>query len=314
MPFGTSGTTRGYGKTEDYVPHENGYGWAGGSGGSGGGSEENPMKKDEIDRLPILPVRVMPVTQTRDTPPPVQKKTTPNVVNTKKVTDNKQVTKTVIPKNSQKTAQQHTDEILSNNQRTATIDHVRVKEELMYETTQTAMTLSKPFTRTQQIPKQTKTPNSHPDQNKNILNSPVKNAKPSSVFGDTSRPPGGSNPHKGTDYPAPVGTPVFATAPGKVVLAGRSESLGNRVIINHGPSKDGEENIYTLYAHGSKILVKAGQNVNTGDEIMKSGNTGKSTGPHVHYEVIVTKHTPSSEQFYYNNKIRHKPDELKDFF
>ncbi len=115
----------GYGKTEDYVPHENEYGWAGGGAGSGG-SEENPIKKVDIDRLPILPVRMMPVTQTHDTPPPVQEKTTPNVVNTKKVTDNKQVTKTVIPKNLQKTAQQHTDEILSKNQQTATIDHLQV--------------------------------------------------------------------------------------------------------------------------------------------------------------------------------------------
>jgi hypothetical protein len=71
--------------------------------------------------------RVMPVTQTHDTPPPVQEKTTPNVVNTKKVTDNKQVTKTVIPKNLQKTAQQHTDEILSRYRQPEPIDNLWLK-------------------------------------------------------------------------------------------------------------------------------------------------------------------------------------------
>jgi murein DD-endopeptidase MepM/ murein hydrolase activator NlpD len=82
-------------------------------------------------------------------------------------------------------------------------------------------------------------------------------------------PPVGSNPHKGTDYPVPIGTKVVATAAGKVVNAVFSTTHGNRVIIDHGPSKTGEGNVYTLYAHGSKILVKEGQSVKAGEEIMK---------------------------------------------
>ena len=85
------------------------------------------------------------------------------------------------------------------------------------------------------------------------------------------------------------------------------------MIIDHGPSKDGSGNVYTVYAHGSKLLVKTGQEVHTGEEIMESGNTGNSTGPHLHYEVVVTPLKPDQKKFYSDSKIRHAPKDLKNF-
>lgn len=93
-----------------------------------------------------------------------------------------------------------------------------------------------------------------------------------------------------------------------------SDTHGNRVIIDHGPSKTGEGNVYTLYAHGSKILVKNGQIVKVGEEIMKSGNTGSNTtGPHVHYEVIVTKIKVNTQEFFSNYKIRRSPKDIYNY-
>ena len=86
--------------------------------------------------------------------------------------------------------------------------------------------------------------------------------------------------HKGIDIAAPVGTPIFAVAPGVVVKAGwNSGGYGNLVEIQH---PDGS---LTRYAHNSRILVQAGQEVQQGQEISEMGNTGHSTGPHCHFEV-----------------------------
>lgn len=85
--------------------------------------------------------------------------------------------------------------------------------------------------------------------------------------------------HGGLDYRARHGSPVYATANGKVVKAGRLGGYGKLVEIDHGGG------IRTRYAHLSKIKVKLGQRVTKGTRIGKVGSTGRSTGPHLHYEV-----------------------------
>ena len=96
-------------------------------------------------------------------------------------------------------------------------------------------------------------------------------------------------------------------------MAYLSSTYGNVVIVNHGPSANGGGNVYTLYGHGNILNVSQGQNVNTGDIIMNSGNTGRSTGPHLHYEVIVTPFTPFEAGFFRNLDIRYGPGELEYF-
>lgn len=99
--------------------------------------------------------------------------------------------------------------------------------------------------------------------------------------------------HEGMDFSAPVGTPVYATGDGVVKTAGRGMSgYGNMVDIDHG------FNYLTRYAHLSEVSVKPGQEVKRGDLIGKVGNTGKSTGPHLHYEVRL-KGSPQNPVNYY---------------
>ncbi|MCL1808966.1 MAG: M23 family metallopeptidase [Clostridiales bacterium] len=85
--------------------------------------------------------------------------------------------------------------------------------------------------------------------------------------------------HTGIDIAAPTGTSVVAANAGSVIKAGWNDSYGYMVMIDHGGG------IVTLYAHNSSLLVKTGDIVVTGDKIAKSGSTGMSTGPHVHFEV-----------------------------
>jgi murein DD-endopeptidase MepM/ murein hydrolase activator NlpD len=92
---------------------------------------------------------------------------------------------------------------------------------------------------------------------------------------------GGRRNHKGVDLAAPSGTPVFATADGLISKAERFSSYGNYIQIEHG----GE--MQTRYAHLSGYAVKAGDKVHKGDLIGYVGSTGRSTGPHLHYEVRV---------------------------
>ncbi|SCC69062.1 murein DD-endopeptidase MepM [Kosakonia oryziphila] len=90
-------------------------------------------------------------------------------------------------------------------------------------------------------------------------------------------------PHKGVDFALPQGTPVLAVGDGEVVVAKRSGAAGNYVAIRHGRTYT------TRYMHLRKLLVKPGQKVKRGDRIALSGNTGRSTGPHLHYEMWINQ-------------------------
>lgn len=113
------------------------------------------------------------------------------------------------------------------------------------------------------------------------LQNPCPAASISSEFGGRQSPGGiGSTNHKGRDYAAPSGTPIFAAAAGTVTTVSYSSARGNYVVINHG-------DISTWYQHCSTIGVSVGQSVGAGQNIATVGSTGASTGPHLHFEVHV---------------------------
>ncbi len=89
------------------------------------------------------------------------------------------------------------------------------------------------------------------------------------------------SPHAGVDFPAPNGTPVYASQSGKIVVAENLYYSGNTVVIDHGFG------IYTLYAHLSEMGVRAGEPVKAGAEIGKVGATGRVTGPHLHWGLTI---------------------------
>ncbi len=89
--------------------------------------------------------------------------------------------------------------------------------------------------------------------------------------------------HKGVDFFARSGTPVMSTAGGMITMAKKNGSMGLTIEVNHG------NGFKTKYAHLSKILIKRGQRINRGEIIGLVGNTGRSTGPHLHYEVLFRK-------------------------
>jgi murein DD-endopeptidase MepM/ murein hydrolase activator NlpD len=87
-------------------------------------------------------------------------------------------------------------------------------------------------------------------------------------------------PHEGIDLPAPVGTPVFAAADGRVVYAGNGiRGYGNLIVVRHAGD------LLTVYAHNSVLLAAQGQEVRAGDRIALVGQSGRATGPHLHFEV-----------------------------
>lgn len=102
----------------------------------------------------------------------------------------------------------------------------------------------------------------------------------SSYFGVRTDPfDGHTERHTGIDIPTPYGTPVHAVAEGMVTFAGVRHGYGNVVEIDHG------NGYMTRYAHNSKLVVHPGEHVQVGQVIAKAGSTGRSTGPHVHFEV-----------------------------
>ncbi len=116
-----------------------------------------------------------------------------------------------------------------------------------------------------------------------LMRTPINGARLSSGYGMRRHPIlGYSRMHRGTDFAAPTGTPILAAGDGTVVRAGPFGSYGNYVRIRHG---DGYE---TSYAHMSRFArgMRAGQRVRQGQVIGYVGTTGRSTGPHLHYEVM----------------------------
>ena len=85
--------------------------------------------------------------------------------------------------------------------------------------------------------------------------------------------------HEGVDFSAEVGTPIKASAGGVVVYSDRHPEYGNMIEIDHG------DDLISRYAHASKRLVKLGQVVLQGQKIAEVGNTGRSTGAHLHFEI-----------------------------
>lgn len=114
-----------------------------------------------------------------------------------------------------------------------------------------------------------------------LMKTPIDGARMSSGFGMRRHPILGYNKmHKGVDFAAPTGTPVYAAGNGTVDYAGRKGGYGNYVRIRHNGT------LKTAYAHLHKIKAKKGARVKQGDIIGYVGSTGRSTGPHLHYEVL----------------------------
>ncbi|MBU1759819.1 MAG: M23 family metallopeptidase, partial [Bacteroidetes bacterium] len=101
--------------------------------------------------------------------------------------------------------------------------------------------------------------------------------------------------HEGLDFAAPIGTPIYATGDGVVIAAGGERGYGNRIMISHGYG------YVTKYAHMSKFKARKGQRVHRGDVIGYVGNTGASTGPHCHYEVIKNGKQINPINFFFND-------------
>ncbi len=111
---------------------------------------------------------------------------------------------------------------------------------------------------------------------------PLSGGRFTSGFGPRKAPKrGASSYHRGVDWATPTGTAIFASSGGTVAKAGWGGGYGYVVYINHA---DGRQ---TRYAHLSKVLVKAGDTVKQGAKIALSGNTGVSTGPHLHFEMLI---------------------------
>ena len=119
---------------------------------------------------------------------------------------------------------------------------------------------------------------------KALMKTPINGARLSSAFGMRKHPIDGFNKmHKGTDFAAPMGTPIMASGDGKIKKAGWCGGGGNCIVIKHNSTYQ------TVYAHMSKFAkgIRSGVRVKQGQTIGYVGSTGKSTGPHLHYEVII---------------------------
>jgi murein DD-endopeptidase MepM/ murein hydrolase activator NlpD len=99
--------------------------------------------------------------------------------------------------------------------------------------------------------------------------------------------------HEGMDFTAPTGTPIYATGNGKIITASWKQGYGNCIEINHGYG------YLTLYGHMSAYKARMGQTVKRGDVIGYVGNTGKSTGPHLHYEVHYKGEVMNPQNYYF---------------
>ena len=89
----------------------------------------------------------------------------------------------------------------------------------------------------------------------------------------------GNDPHDGIDLSAPAGTPVKTAAPGTVLYAGEQKGYGLIVIVEH------DRSLITLYAHNRDLRVRTGQKVRDGQVVATVGDSGRTSGPHLHFEV-----------------------------
>ena len=110
--------------------------------------------------------------------------------------------------------------------------------------------------------------------------------------------------HQGMDFTAPTGTEVFATGNAKVIFTGWKQGYGNTIILDHGFGYK------TVYAHLYKSLVRKGQKVKRYDIIALVGNTGKSTGPHLHYEVRLNERAVDPRNYYFYDLSPEEYDQM----
>jgi len=145
---------------------------------------------------------------------------------------------------------------------------------------------------------------------KALMKTPINGARLSSPFGMRKHPIDGFNKmHRGTDFAAPMGTPIMASGSGVVKKAGWCGGGGNCVVIKHNSTYT------TNYAHMSKFAkgIKKGVRVKQGQTIGFVGSTGKSTGPHLHYEVIINGKKVNSQKLKLPSGKILKGDERKIF-
>ena len=117
---------------------------------------------------------------------------------------------------------------------------------------------------------------------KTLMKTPLNGARLSSGFGNRKHPIlGFTKMHRGVDFAAPIGTPIFAAGDGIIEYSGWNGAYGKYIRIKHNST------FKTAYAHLSKIYKKRGMRIKQGDIIGALGNTGRSTGPHLHYEILL---------------------------
>ena len=110
---------------------------------------------------------------------------------------------------------------------------------------------------------------------------PIKNGKITTPYNKKGKM-WKSGFHTGVDYAVPEGTEIIAAVDGKVLVNNWGKAYGTQLVVE---SKVGGKKVWMIYAHLSKLLVKVGADVVKGQAIAKSGNTGNSSGPHLHFEV-----------------------------
>ncbi len=145
---------------------------------------------------------------------------------------------------------------------------------------------------------------------KALMKTPINGARLSSPFGMRKHPIDGFNKmHRGTDFAAPIGTPIMASGTGVIKKAGWCGGGGNCVVIKHNSTYQ------TIYAHMSKFAkgIRNGVRVKQGQTIGYVGSTGKSTGPHLHYEVLINGKKVNSQTLKLPSGKVLKGDERKIF-
>ncbi|MBN8827892.1 MAG: peptidoglycan DD-metalloendopeptidase family protein [Sphingobacteriia bacterium] len=145
---------------------------------------------------------------------------------------------------------------------------------------------------------------------KELLKTPVNAARISSGFGVRKHPIHGySKMHKGVDFAAPIGTPIYAAGDGVIEEIGRKGTYGNYIRVRHNGG------FSTAYAHCSRFNkgLRNGARVKQGDVIAFVGTTGHSTGPHLHFEVLKNNHHINPLKVKFNSNYKMSGNDLKDY-